>query len=301
MISIAHISDIHLSPLPPVSIAELFSKRITGYINWKLNRKKHMQANNLLPLIKHLNKQKPDITAITGDLVNLSTDKEFENAANWLKNFGTPKNTCLIAGNHDAYLSNSLKKFQSAMGQYIKGETLDNADFPFIRSIKNVAIINTNSAVPTAPFMAYGKFDEAQALRLATMLKKTKQLGFFRIITIHHPPFKAEANKFKKGLRGANLFRDVIEQYGAELILHGHTHRSTINAIKGPSDGIGGNEVPVIGVASASAHALSKGDPARYNLFSIEKIGTRFSCSMQEYGYQRIGDEIALRLKMRIY
>ncbi len=301
MISIAHISDIHLSPLPPVSLPELFSKRITGFANWKLNRNKNMQTDILSNLVKHLKQKDPDLITITGDLVNLSTNKEFEQAANWIKAFGSSKKICTIAGNHDAYIAGSLEKFEQAMGNYIKGEMIEKAPYPFVRRIKNVAIINCNSAVPTLPFFASGKFDEAQAKRLTTSLELTKKAGYFRIVTIHHPPFEEEANKIKKGLRGAKLFRDVIEQSGAELILHGHTHRSTVNSIKGLASDISGSEVPVIGVTSASADSLSEKGPARYNLFSIEKRGKKFSCTMREYGYQRIGEDITMRLKMSIY
>ena len=35
---LAHISDVHLGPLPKVKRSELFSKRITGYVNFRRNR-----------------------------------------------------------------------------------------------------------------------------------------------------------------------------------------------------------------------------------------------------------------------
>ena len=259
-----------------------------------------MQTDTLSRLVDHLKKQTPDFTTITGDLVNLSTKKEFEQAGSWLKDMGSPKNICVIPGNHDVYIGGSLKKFRAACGQYITGEMIEKAPFPFLRSAGNVAIIACSSAIPTPPFMAYGAFDKQQAKRLATCLEVTKKAGYFRIVLIHHPPYEAEASRYRKGLHGADIFRDVIEQHGAELILHGHTHRSTINAIKG-SPIAGGAEVPVIGVAAASADASSGADPARYNLFEIEKVGTKWSCTMREFGYQRIGDDITMRLKMRIY
>ena len=40
MFRLAHISDVHLGPLPPVTYRQLASKRITGYINWQRNRSK---------------------------------------------------------------------------------------------------------------------------------------------------------------------------------------------------------------------------------------------------------------------
>ena len=42
-------------------------------------------------------------------------------------------------------------------------------------------------------------------------------------------------------------------------------------------------------------------DPARYNLFKIERLGTAWSCTMREFGFQRLSSEIVLRLSLRIY
>jgi 3',5'-cyclic AMP phosphodiesterase CpdA len=81
------------------------------------------------------------------------------------------------------------------------------------------------------------------------------------------------------------------------MILHGHTHRSSIHHIPGLD-----HEVPVIGVAAASAaQGGTLDDPARYNLFRIEKNGAGWTCTMREYGFQRIGSDIVMRMQMRIY
>ena len=42
-------------------------------------------------------------------------------------------------------------------------------------------------------------------------------------------------------------------------------------------------------------------DPARYNLFSIQRLGSAWQCTMREYGFQRLGTDIVLRLSVRIY
>ncbi len=301
MVLIAHISDIHLSPLPPVKWHELLSKRITGFLNWKLKRAKHMQSDTLDNLVRHLKTKKPDFCAITGDIVNLSLEKEFEQAAIWMKDFSSVEKACIIPGNHDAYLNGSLEKFQHSFGDYAKGDTIDNQPFPFTRKINDVAIISCSSAIPTMPFMAYGKFEEEQAKRLAQTLEALGRANYFRIVLIHHPVIGKAADGFRKGLHGADLFQKTIKENGAELILHGHTHKSSINAITGVKNGGHDGETPVIGVASASASAEHGDDPARYNLFNIKRIGTKWSCEMKEFGYQRIGDEIIQRLKVRIY
>jgi 3',5'-cyclic AMP phosphodiesterase CpdA len=181
-------------------------------------------------------------------------------------------------------------------GDYLRGETLDDAAFPFVRRIGDLAIISCSSAVPTRPFMAIGRFDEAQAVRLERILKALGEADMFRVVMIHHPP-NAELQHPSFGLKGHKLFRDVIARHGAELVLHGHTHRSSIHSIPGKTQ-----EVPVVGVAAASAaQGGTLDDPARYNLFRIERVGSGWTCTMREYGFQRLGSEIVMRLQMRIY
>lgn len=296
MITLAHISDIHLAPLPRVHPRELLSKRITGWLNWNLKRGKDMRRDTLSGLITHMKAQSPDITAVTGDLVNLALDEEMTRASDWLAALGTPQQVCAIPGNHDAYVKGALDKALMAYGPYMSGETLDGNPFPFVRRIGNVALICLSSAIATPPFVAAGKLGADQIARMAKLLHLLGEAGYFRVVLIHHPPSEDLAASRRKGLWDAADFRKAVAEHGAELILHGHYHISSVNAIAGPE-----REVPVIGVAAASAAPEGHDAPGRYNLFRIEKIGSEWSCNMREYGYQRIGDDIALRLQMRVY
>lgn len=297
MVDIAHISDVHLAPMPPVPPWALFNKRITGYINWRLNRQAHLHRDTLRKLVDHLKVQHPQFTAVTGDLVNLALDSEMTRAAEWVKRLGSAQRVCVIPGNHDAYVPGSRDKFRAAMGEYAGGETIDDHPFPFVRRVGDVAIVGCNSAVSTPPFFANGNFSRGQAARLRQILTALGKADMFRTVLIHHPPVLEFAQDWRRGLRGADMFRHVIADCGAELILHGHLHRSTVSELKGPE-----GPVPVVGVAAGSADANAGHDPARYNLFSINRDETthKWACTMREYGYQRIGDDIVMRLEMRI-
>lgn len=297
MITLAHISDVHLAPLPPVKWTELANKRMTGFINWRLRRHNTLSGDGLTNLVRHMHEQRPDFTAVTGDLVNLGLEAEANTALNWLQTVGAPEDVCVSPGNHDAYVRPSFGFNNARWGGYMSGETLDAAQFPFVRRIGDVAIIACSSAVPSAPFFAIGRFEQDQADRLSRILKLLGEAGYFRVIMIHHPP-NLEARHPRLGLYGAKLFRDAVARHGAELVLHGHTHKSSIFAIPGLT-----GDVPVVGVAAAGAaqsEAASE-DPARYNLFKIERLGTAWSCTMREFGFQRLSPDIVLRLSLRIY
>lgn len=297
MVTLAHISDVHLAPLPDVKPRDLLNKRITGYLNWRLKRRRSLDGEGLVGLVSHLRAQSPAITAVTGDLVNLALDAEYEGTLGFLRSLGPEDRVCVSPGNHDAYVAGALDKARRIWGGYITGDTLDDAPFPYVRRIGDLAVIACSSAVATGPWMALGHFDKAQADRLARMLDALGQAGLFRVVMIHHPPNR-EAFSPRIGLWGADRLRKVVAAHGAELILHGHTHRSSIHAIPGPDA-----DVPVIGVAAASAAQSTHGheDPARYNLFRIERLASGWSCTMREYGFQRLGTEIVMRLQMRVY
>ena len=295
MITLAHMSDIHLAPMPPVRARDLMNKRITGYLNWKIKRHGELNSETLSSLVAHMQAQDADFTAVTGDLVNLALKVEVERAGQWLSALGSTEKVAVCPGNHDAYVPGALESAQDLWGDYMKGETLDEAAFPFVRRVGELAVISCSSAVPTRPFLAIGRFDEKQAERLGRILHVMGEAGFFRTILIHHPP-NQELQHPSFGLKGHRLFRQVIAEHGAELVLHGHTHRSSIHSIPGK-----GKEVPVVGVAAASAaQGGTLDDPARYNLFKIERAGDSWTCTMREYGFQRLGNDIVMRLQMRI-
>ncbi len=277
MFHLAHISDVHLSPLPDVSTAELFSKRITGYVNWRMNRAKTQSANVLTPLMADIAAAKPDHIAISGDLINLSLNAEFDTSLNWLKSIGTGEHISLIPGNHDAYVPGALTKACAMWRDYMKSDIETNG-FPFVRQRGPVAIIGASSAIATLPFMASGFFGIRQARRLAIHLRQAKERGLFRVVMIHHPPFRYRHDTYRR-LHGISLFQKTVLEAGAELVLHGHTHLASFNHI-----GTGDLRIPVIGVPSASQCFGGHKPAARWNQFAISGQAGAWNCTWTERG-----------------
>jgi len=276
MFRLVHLSDVHLGPLPKVRRRELASKRITGYVNWHRNRRDAMGSDTLEKLIAHIHAAKADHIVITGDLVNLALNSEIELIADWLRTIGAPSQVTVIPGNHDTYVPGALDRIRHAWRPYMSGDGANECLFPFRRDLNDresqtpISLIGCNSGRATAPFMATGSFREQQGHALAEMLERTATEQRFRVVLIHHPPFRG-ATAWNKRLIGASRFRKVVRQQGAELVLHGHTHLASDEIIKGPY-----HPVRVFGVPSASqgARAINakQGKPgAQYNVFEIHK------------------------------
>lgn len=268
MFRLAHLSDIHLGPLPDVTYRDLASKRVVGYVNWQRNRRRHMRDSVLETLIGDMKANAPDHTAVTGDLVNIGLDSEIEMARLWLETLGSPHDVSVVPGNHDAYVPGSFDKACRAWGAWMTGDgvnqPVDRHSFPYLRVRGGVALIGVSTARATAPFMANGFFREGQGLRLEHVLDETAARGLFRVVMIHHPPVRGAVQQHKR-LFGIARFNKIMHRHGAELILHGHSHDPTLYWI-------GGREarIPVVGVAAAGQGPGGRHAAAQYNLIEID-------------------------------
>lgn len=267
MFRLAHISDVHLGPLPAVTYRDLASKRVTGYVNWQRHRRKFLHDNVIDALLADLKAQDADHLAVTGDLMNLALDGEIEMSKLWLQTLGDPHDVSVVPGNHDAYVPGAFDKICRAWGGWMSGDDTgpphDRKSFPYLRVRGDVALIGVTSARATAPFMATGFLRQPQALRLGRMLDETGRRGLFRVVMIHHPPVRNAVPQHKR-LFGIGKFQNAIRRHGAELVLHGHSHLPTLYWIEGKT-----GMVPVVGVAAAGQAPGGSKPPAQFNLFDI--------------------------------
>ena len=293
MFKLAHISDIHLGPLPRLSFRELFSKRITGFVNWHRNRRKHLFGGTLDLLLDDIRAREADHLAVTGDLVNLASGLEIRSAAAWLRELGDPEETSIVPGNHDAYVPGAYEKSMRAWYDYVRGDLApaqweeDRHIFPYLRIRGKVAIVGCSTAVATPPFAASGFFGQRQAREAVNMLRAAGEAGLFRVVMIHHPPIRG-ATSFHKRMIGIRRFAAVVTSGGAELVLHGHTHLNTLYWLKGQT-----GPVPVVGIASASQGPGGMKPRAAYNLFSIDGSPGAWELKGERFSLNDRGDGVS--------
>ena len=261
---IAHLSDPHLGPLPRPRARDLIGKRLTGFINWRGRRAIH-DMDTLGRVVEDLRAQRPDHVMMTGDALNIALPGEFAPAAAWMKTLGDPAAVSFVPGNHDAYVAGALPLLASTFAPWTAGDAGEAEAFPYLRERAGVAFIGVNSGVPTAPFLASGQVGGAQLQRIARMLDACRARGLARVVMIHHPPWRGGATP-GRGLRDARAFEAVIARHGAELIVHGHNHRSHVAHLPTPS-----GRAPVVGVRSASAVPGTARHLAGYHLYRIDK------------------------------
>lgn len=284
MFTLAHLSDPHLSgwPLPPPYA--LLSKRVLGFLSWQLRRRFVHRRSVLDRVLADLAQSRPDHVAVTGDITNISLPREFENAALWLQRLGPPDRVSVIPGNHDRYIALPWSKHLALWDAYMTGDdqpppAVDPHDgamrFPYLRRRGPVALIGVSSSAPMPYNSAAGHVGREQLDRLATMLASLDREALFRVVLIHHPP-QPHAAHGRKALIDAAAFREVIAQKGAELVLHGHTHRAHLDHIHGPL-----HRVPVLGVPSASAQPHGGKPAGGYHLYRIARSQTGWDIEVE--------------------
>lgn len=285
MFTLAHLSDVHLPPMPWPRLRDIGLKRTLGLANWHRARKHIHRRDVLDALVADLNAQRPDHIAVGGDLVNIGLPAELAAAQHWLEQLGGRERVTVVPGNHDVYGGLGRDPGIERWRDYMRGETVAGADngFPFVRRFDRIALIALSSAVQTPVFWASGRLGASQRQALATCLADLGRENHCRIVLLHHPPLPGQADR-RRGLEDAPELAAILRQHGAELVLHGHNHRAMLDYLERPA-----GRVPIVGVPAASTlpgpHAIA----ARFNLFAIEPAGRNWQIAMTGRAYQAGG------------
>lgn len=279
MFRLAHLSDLHATRVrvPPGQLSGLLGKRGAGWISYQLKRRREYRPEVLAALVEDLREQSPDHVAVTGDLTNLSLPDEFPDARRWLERFGGAERVSVIPGNHDAYVPLPYAGFWSHWEPFMRSD--DDAEepsggapagepppvrFPTLRIRGPVALIGLCSARPSSLNEAVGSLGSGQLAALEKRLTRLRETSLCRVVLVHHPP-RDTGVAARRRLTDSLELRRVLARAGAELVLHGHMHRSSIAEVEGPA-----GPIPVVGVRSASALGRRPGRRAQYHLCRIE-------------------------------
>ncbi|CAN5307214.1 metallophosphoesterase [soil metagenome] len=274
MLTLAHLTDLHLGPLPRAeSWLDYIGKRAIGAYSWHQRRRYVHDPAVAAAMTADIKAHKPDHVALTGDLINIALAQEFQAAAKWLRDFGPPDWISLVPGNHDAYRPFPWAKGAGLWADYMTGDMrIDGprgatfaTSFPYVRLRRNVALIGSTSAVPQALFRAGGHLGSPQISMIRGLLKDLRERGYYRVLLTHHPPLSGMTPS-RRALDDAAELKDVLEAEGSELVLHGHNHRNMHTTLKSRF-----GTVNIFAPPSASTPEAGRDDPAAWNLYSIRR------------------------------
>lgn len=271
--TLAHLSDLHATPVEPRGVLPLLGKRALGCLSWQVRRRHAHKPEVLEALIEDLHAQAPDHVAVTGDLTNVSLEDEFPAARRWLERIGDPKKVSAVPGNHDAYVAVPRARTWELWSEWLRADddwrdrAVPGTGFPSVRVRGPLALVGLCSAQPTLPLLAGGSLGAAQLERLEAALMALRERALVRIVLVHHAPVPGMVSA-RRALWDARALAAVLARTGAELVLHGHLHRQRFATLRGP-----GRDIPVVCVRSASDAGSKPEKSAQYHLIDVETGG----------------------------
>lgn len=274
-IRIGHLSDIHVPSAARMTLRDVFSKRITGYLNLKFRRQQEYDVDVLRDAIKRLIADAVDVVVVSGDLTNLAYHQEFERAYALLQPLSEANIPWLvIPGNHDRYLTRAIDGFMEERFADHLGEALNESmPYPWISVQAGATIIGLNSAVANAPFQAWGEVSSEQIE--AVQQAKSRILATEQpvVLVVHHHLGKAPHKKrdHNRNLRNSDEVLRLAQDLNAALILHGHNHFLDIRDMDGvrvfaASSGISNQQGAMRRAGQVAIHAVRKGAPPKHQV-----------------------------------
>ena len=287
--TLAHITDLHLGPVPLAGPRHWNLKRALGVANWLRKRQFLHQRSAFEHILAAVHAAKPDHIAVTGDLCNVGLPQEHARALDTLRQIGPPGTVSVVPGNHDIYCRLRNDPGVARWQAYHAPDEPAAALFPYLRQRGAVALIGVNSAVPTPPGIAQGEVGASQLQALAALLTKAGAMNQFRVVMIHHPPLTGQAPPARM-LRDSAPLTECLTRAGVELVIHGHNHLDEYNEIETRA-----GRALVIGAGSASM-ARSRGhEPAaRAALYAIRRMPAGWSVALTRLGYAGEGKPVAV-------
>jgi 3',5'-cyclic AMP phosphodiesterase CpdA len=301
LITLGHLSDLHATDPTGAGATSLLNKRFFGWLSWTINRHRHYQRHVAEAMFEDIQRESPDHVAVTGDLVNISLPHEFEAASRMLQKLGSAQWVTVVPGNHDAYVGVSVERAWALWADYLASDPNEGAvsennakpqnenefsfpgNLPSVRIRGDLALVGVCSAIPTPPFVAAGKVGSDQLEQLEKTLKSLRERDLCRVVLVHHPVVDGHVTRRRRLVDSPEL-RAVLERAGADLVIHGHNHRSEFKALQSNE-----GTIPVVGVRSASYAGPNPEKTAQYHLYQIERAqegeGARFKISLRTRGW----------------
>jgi 3',5'-cyclic AMP phosphodiesterase CpdA len=279
VLRIAHVSDLHvLSPFGAEWRRTLFNKRLTGYANVIRQRGRVYRSEYLATVLSAAAAQ-ADQLVVTGDITNLSLEREFEEARALLDGAARTVEVTVVPGNHDVYLPaiHEERRFPHHFGAFLRSDLpqlardLRAGPFPCVKLRGSAAIIALSSAVPRPPFFASGRVGGVQLAALEEILAHPEVVRRTPVVLIHHPPVDGRIRlaQLRDGLVDAQRLRRVLSSLARGLVLFGHLHLRVHHRLRTDRGAL-----DVIGASGAALDHPDLAVRAGFNAYAIGDDGS---------------------------
>jgi len=234
-----------------------------------------------------ISKLRPDAVAVSGDLTQRCSNREFRMAREYLDSIAKVSPYLVIPGNHDIRWLGAVARNLGMAGLFQK----QAHHFKYSRYTRHISEELSPSLEVSGAVIA--ALNTAHGITRGSLTRRFRDLGVIgyvrkadieivreafesadpdaaRVVMIHHNPVKGELSG-RHGLANTEQALQAFSSLGAELILCGHDHQEAIHTVEREAHGL------VISTAGTISNRLRPGKASSFNLVEIDDANLRIT------------------------
>ncbi len=237
-------------------------------------------AERLDALKEYIAEIQPNAVAISGDLTQRCTNREFSNARAYLDSLGKIAPYTVIPGNHDIRWLGAVARNLGLAGLFRE----QAHKFKYSRYVRHIS--EDLSPSLEVPGVVIAGVNTAHGITRGSITRRLRDLGVIgqvrhadvmrvreifehaapasaRIVMMHHNPIRGELSG-RHGLANTEQALHAFADLGTELILCGHDHQDAIHTIERGAHGL------IISTAGTISNRIRPGRASSFNVVEIE-------------------------------
>ena len=251
-------------------------------------------AERLNALKEFIVRLKPDAIAVSGDLTQRCSNREFRQARAYLAALAKTAPYVVIPGNHDIRWLGAVARNLGMAGLF--REQAHNFKYSrYVRYISEdlspslevpgavVAGVNTAHGITRGSITrrfrdlgVIGHVKHADVERLREIFESASP-DAARVVMLHHNPIRGELSG-RHGLANTEQALHAFADLGTELILCGHDHQDAVHTIESGAHGL------VISTAGTISNRIRAGRASSFNLVEIDDENLRITAHAWRQG-----------------
>ncbi len=237
-------------------------------------------AERLDALKEYITQIRPNAVAVSGDLTQRCSNREFSNARAYLDDLGEIAPYTVVPGNHDIRWLGAVARNLGLAGLFKK----QAHKFKYSRYTKHIS--DDLSPSLEVPGVVIAGVTTAHGITRGSITRRLRDLGVIgqvrhadvvrvreifehaapdsaRIVMMHHNPIRGQLSG-RHGLANTEQALHAFADLGTELILCGHDHQDAIHTIEKGAHGL------IISTAGTISNRIRPGRASSFNLVEIE-------------------------------
>lgn len=175
-------------------------------------------------LLRDLERLRPDVVAISGDLTQRARTAQFLAARAWIDRLPCP--ALVVPGNHDLATADLFRRFVRPLARY-RAHVQD--DLSPVHRAADLVMLGLTTVRRTR--WIEGRVGDDQIRWIEDQLCALGD-GVFKVIVSHHPLVPTNLIGLRPAVRRAARTADTLDACGVDLLLAGHLHVHHVDDVR---------------------------------------------------------------------